>query len=138
MTPKPEPTPAPAPRPAPAVVPQPRTIAASSAPSANGNTPAVPVTTVSAGSPSMPAITRSASYRTENLRVGRGDTWEAISNKAYYTPKYAQALRAFNHENGPGEYGLYDADKRLVAGMPVQIPEASLLEERYATFVSNK
>jgi hypothetical protein len=73
--------------------------------------------------PAQSAELRSDQYYEDWYTAVSGDTFESLSQKNYYTTKYAQALRQYNKDrNGLDE---------VRAGATVRIPPARVLERKH-------
>jgi hypothetical protein len=89
----------------------------------------------SAVAPRPPAVPQVESFPEETYRCRPGDTFEAISQGKYNTPKYAQALLQFNRNHPLAGDNLQTEAPALRNGQTVFIPPVSILEKRYATAI---
>jgi hypothetical protein len=70
-------------------------------------------------------------YDEQEYASKNGDTWEEISKRFYMTDRYAKALARHNQNHARASARVRDTGQ-LAPGERVFVPQAYVLEERYA------
>ncbi|MFL5340590.1 MAG: hypothetical protein ACJ8F7_10610 [Gemmataceae bacterium] len=81
-----------------------------------------------------PTDVRQDSYEEEWYQCQASDTFDTISQRAFNTNKYAQALRMYNRERQSSD-NLRDLNPVLRARQTIRIPPARILERYYPSAV---
>lgn len=73
-------------------------------------------------------------YDEQDYSCRRGDTWQGISKHFYMTDRYAKALQRHNQNHARASERMRDTGQ-LAPGERIFVPQAYVLEERYADIV---
>jgi nucleoid-associated protein YgaU len=80
---------------------------------------------------------RVQSYLEEEHRWQPGDSFAAVSQKFYFTDKYAAALQEYNRDYPLAAAGMKQNPPAMVPGQAIWVPPVRILERDYARFVAD-
>jgi hypothetical protein len=86
--------------------------------------------------PVAPGGPKAQSYLVEEYRLQAGDNFDRLSQKFYFSPKYAAALQAYNQNEPLAAPGLRANPPMLSVGQVVWMPPARILERDYGEMIS--
>jgi hypothetical protein len=75
------------------------------------------------------------SYDEETYVCKAGDSFEAISQRYFQSPNYAQALLLFNRNHPRAAAALWKNSATLTEGMPVYVPPLRILEKYHGSAI---
>lgn len=85
--------------------------------------------------PVAPGGPKAQSYLVEEYRLQVGDNFEKLSQKYYFSPKYAAALQQYNQDEPLASPGMRANPPMLNAGQSVWMPPARILERDYGRLI---
>jgi hypothetical protein len=85
--------------------------------------------------PVAPGGPKAQSYLVEEYRLQAGDSFEKLSQKFYFSPKYAGALQQYNQNEPLAAPGLRANPPMLSVGQVVWMPPARILERDYGQLI---
>jgi hypothetical protein len=76
------------------------------------------------------------SYLEEEYHWQPGDRFEAVSQKYYFSEKYAAALQQYNRDYPLAGVGMRQNPPAMVPGQAIWVPPVRILERDYPTFIA--
>lgn len=86
--------------------------------------------------PVAPGGPKAQSYLVEEYRLQAGDSFEKVSQKYYFSPKYAAALQRYNQNEPLASPGLRANPPMLSVGQVVWVPPVRILERDHGDMIS--